>query len=44
MLGLWEHPSERIHTQHFAFEVGAQDLPAMMAELAQHVPGPLRGL
>jgi catechol 2,3-dioxygenase-like lactoylglutathione lyase family enzyme len=35
MPGLWERPSERIHTQHFAFEVGLQDLPAMMAELTQ---------
>ena len=33
MLGLWERPGDRIHTQHFAFEVGLQDLAAMVAEL-----------
>jgi catechol 2,3-dioxygenase-like lactoylglutathione lyase family enzyme len=35
MLGLWERPSEHIHPQHFAFEVGLQELPAMVAELTR---------
>lgn len=35
MLGLWERPSESIRTQHFAFEVGLRDLPAMVAQLEQ---------
>jgi lactoylglutathione lyase len=35
MLGLWERPDEVRHPQHFAFEVGLKDLPAMVAELTQ---------
>jgi catechol 2,3-dioxygenase-like lactoylglutathione lyase family enzyme len=33
MLGLWERPGEAIRTQHFAFEVGLDELPAKVAEL-----------
>jgi lactoylglutathione lyase len=33
MLGLWERPGEAIRTQHFAFEVGLEELPAKVAEL-----------
>jgi catechol 2,3-dioxygenase-like lactoylglutathione lyase family enzyme len=35
MLGLWERPPEHIRTQHFAFELGLQELPGMVAAL-QH--------
>lgn len=35
MLGLWERPSEPIRTQHLAFEVELQDLPAKLADLTQ---------
>jgi lactoylglutathione lyase len=33
MLGLWERPRETVRTQHFAFAVGLEELPAKVAEL-----------
>jgi catechol 2,3-dioxygenase-like lactoylglutathione lyase family enzyme len=33
MLGLWERPRERVFPQHFAFEVGLQDLPDLVVRL-----------
>lgn len=33
MLGLWERPRETVRTQHFAFELGLEELPAKVAEL-----------
>ncbi len=35
MLGLWERPRGRVFPQHFAFEVGLHDLPALVARLVQ---------
>ena len=35
MLGLWERPRERVFPQHFAFEVGLEDLPDLVARLEQ---------
>lgn len=35
MLGLWERPRERVLPQHFAFEVGLEDLPDLVARLEQ---------
>jgi len=35
MLGLWERPRERVFPQHFAFEVGLQDLPNLVTRLEQ---------
>lgn len=35
MLGLWERPPERVFPQHFAFRVGLQELPDLVAGLEQ---------
>jgi catechol 2,3-dioxygenase-like lactoylglutathione lyase family enzyme len=35
LLGLWERDRHRIHTQHFAFEVGLPELTALVARLDQ---------
>jgi catechol 2,3-dioxygenase-like lactoylglutathione lyase family enzyme len=35
MLGLWERPRERVFAQHFAFEVGLEELPDLVARLEQ---------
>jgi lactoylglutathione lyase len=35
MLGLWERSGQDIRPQHFAFEIGVEELPARIAELAR---------
>ena len=35
LLGLWERPRDQIRTQHFAFEVGLDELPALVARLEE---------
>lgn len=35
LLGLWERPRDRVRPQHFAFEVGGDELPALVAQLEQ---------
>lgn len=35
LLGLWERPRTHIRTQHFAFEVGLEELPALVSRLEE---------
>jgi catechol 2,3-dioxygenase-like lactoylglutathione lyase family enzyme len=36
LLGLWERPHDPIRPQHFAFEVGLHELPALVSGLEEH--------
>ena len=35
LLGLWERPRDHIRPQHFAFQVGLDELPALVARLEE---------
>ena len=35
LLGLWERPRDQIRPQHFAFEVGLDELPALVGRLEE---------